>query len=88
VTLTVSPRAFQRSAPSVPGVSNTGPVFTATRARRSISYASATSRAYAASARWIASPARTARSLSSSCATGAPKTASRPSPSSWATVPS
>ena len=37
---------------------------------------------------WIASAARTARSASSSCPTGAPKSANRPSPASCATVPS
>ena len=38
--------------------------------------------------RWIASAARTARSASSSCPTGAPNSANSPSPSSCATVPS
>ena len=34
-----------------------------------------------------ASPARTARSASSSCAVGTPKTARKPSPMTWGTVP-
>ena len=44
--------------------------------------------AVGAIASWIASAARTARSASSSCPTGAPNTANSPSPSSCATVPS
>ena len=84
--LGVSPATAQRSDTSLPMRSpiTTGPVAMPTRTRSLA--AGATSSAWTAST--MSSPARTARSASSSCARGYPKYAMMPSPAKRATTPS
>src|SRR2546423_9252449 len=82
--LTVSPMTVYSSAAWTPAT--TSPVFSPTRSPSGAPpprSSSSTRR----TARCIDSAARTARSASSSCATGAPKTAMMPSPVSLATCP-
>ncbi len=67
-----------------PRLTIASPVFTATRTARSWPGRSLLS---SVSASTIRSPARTARSASSSWATGAPKTAMTASPMNFSTVP-
>ena len=68
--------------------STASPVLMPTRTSNSDPVVASIVRPYSLAAAWISRAARTARSASSSCATGAPKNARTASPISRATVPS
>src|SRR2546427_7748448 len=88
-TFTASPIAVYSFAVSVPTMpTTTGPVLMPTRTRRSLAPFARCAAPNSSIARAISNPQRTARSGSSSCATGAPKNARTPSPMSRAIVPS
>src|SRR6266511_801079 len=82
----VAPYSTRFPAPTAP--TTTGPVATPTRtASGSTAQPRATSAPYSATSSAMARPARMARSGSSSCAAGAPNSASTPSPARSFTVP-
>ena len=87
--LTASPSAaYSTRLPAPIAPTTTGPVWTPTRTPNpSTSHPRSTSRAYSRSRRTIRRAARTARSGSSSCAVGAPNSASTPSPARSLIVP-
>ena len=88
-TFVVSPIAVYSVLISSPTAASTAsPVLIPTRTSKSTPIVPPDHSAYSLAAAWISKPARTARSASSSCATGAPKKASIASPSNLATVPS
>src|SRR5215203_3934457 len=87
-TFVVSPIAVYSVLISSPTAASTAsPVLIPTRTPKSTPKSRLTASAYSFAAAWISKPARTARSASSSCATGAPKNARIASPSNLATVP-
>ncbi len=77
----------RRSGPAPTAPQITGPVLMPTRIRTGGSPRASSSTATSASARWIASPARTARAGSSPNASGAPKSAITQSPMYLSTAP-
>src|SRR5213593_1934756 len=88
-TFTASPIAVYSFAVSLPIMpTTTGPVLMPTRMRRSLAPFARCAAPSSSIARAMSNPQRTARSGSSSCATGAPKNARTPSPMSRAIVPS
>src|ERR687890_1450487 len=88
-TFVVSPIAVYSVLISSPTAASTAsPVLIPTRTPKSTPKSRLTASAYSFTAAWMSRPARTARSASSSCATGAPKNARIASPSNRATVPS
>src|SRR5215204_777722 len=87
-TFVVSPIAVYSVLISSPTAASTAsPVLIPTRTPKSTPKSRLTTCAYSFAAAWMSRPARTARSASSSCATGAPKNARIASPSNLATVP-
>ena len=86
VVLPIGTKSMCTSSPIAP--TTTSPEFSPQRTANSTPSRRATSAASSATSRWSSSTARHARRAWSSCASGAPKTASRPSPVNWLTVPS